>query len=327
MRAMMLEQPGELPGRMSLAELPRPSPGPGEVLVEVAFAGCNFADTMTRRGTYPHPRSYPMVPGAEISGRIAAIGPGVTGLAAGDRVAATSEKAGGFAEFCLVPAYRVIPLPAAIGLDQGAAFPVQALTAWQMLHVVAKTLPGEVVLVHAIGGGVGLYLTQLAVQAGATVIGTVGTRGKEKRALDLGATLVVNREEEDFVAAIERFMQGRGVDKIIDSTGGSILDRSFALIRQLGHVVSYGEAEGKPYANLWERLVRKSLTFTRFHLGHADYASPDWQRGLDTVLGGIAEGRIQVPIEEVFALEEAAAMYDRLESRQVAGKLLLRVGG
>jgi NADPH2:quinone reductase len=295
------------------------------VLIDVAYGGCNFADTMIAKGTYPHPKGYPIVGGLEISGRIAGLGPGVDGVAVGDRVAAFSEEAGGFAERCVAPAERLIPIPDAMSLEVAATFPIQALTAWHMLHNVSVTRAGDVILLHAIGGGLGLFATQLAVQAGATVIGTVGTRAKEKRALECGAARVVNRQDEDFVAAVMAFTRGRGVDKLIDSAGASILDRSFACIRKLGHVVSYGEAEGRPLPNLWERLVAKSLTFTRFHLGHVDFGSDKWRRSLDEVVGGIAEGRLKVHIEAVFPFEQAAEMLDRLSSRQVSGKLILAV--
>ena len=212
-----------------------------------------------------------------------------------------------------------------MGLDVAAAFPIQGLTAWHLLHNVSVTKPGDVILIHAIGGGVGLFATQLAVRAGATVIGTVGTKGKEARALDYGAAKVVNREDEDFVEAVMRFTEGKGVDKVLDSTGASILDRSFSVIRKLGHVVSFGEAEGRPFPNLWERLVAKSLTFTRFHLGHADFSSAVWRQSIDAVVGGILDGSLKVPLEETFPFGEARAMLDRLASRQVAGKLILAV--
>ncbi len=202
---------------------------------------------------------------------------------------------------------------------------MQALTAWHLLHNVSVTRPGDVILLHAIGGGVGLMATQFAVAAGATVIGTVGTRGKEKRALEFGAAKVINRDDEDFVAATLAFTGDKGVDKIVDSTGASILDRSFGAIRKLGHVVSYGEAEGRPLANLWERLVAKSLTFTRFHLGHADFQSEIWRRSVEETTSAVAAGRLKTPIEEVFAFERAEAMLQRLASRSVAGKLLLAV--
>ncbi|MBS0122709.1 zinc-binding dehydrogenase [Thetidibacter halocola] len=326
MKAVVLDKPDGRPESVLIRDIAVPEPGPGQVLLRVAVAGLNYADVMMRTGIYPHPKGYPLVAGLEMAGTVAALGPGVTGLAVGDRIAAFSEDAGGFAEFCAVPVERVIQLPDDVSFETGAAFYIQGLTAWNLLHGVSSTAPGDVLLIHAIGGGVGLFLTQLAKAAGATVIGTVGTSGKEARALEFGADIVVNRAEADFVSVALEATQGRGVDKVIDSTGASILDRSFDAIRPLGHVVSYGEAEGKPYDSLWERLVRKSLTFTRMHLGHLDYRAPSWAQGVEEVLGGIRSGTIQVPVEAVFEMDDVLAMYDALASRRVAGKLLLRIG-
>jgi NADPH2:quinone reductase len=322
MRAIVVNKPG---GDIAVTDVAEPTPGPGEVSIEVAYAGCNFADTMIANGNYPHPKGYPLAMGLEPAGRIAEVGPGVHGFAVGDRVAAFSENAGAFADRVVVPAERLIRIPRGMGLDVAAAFPLQALTAWHLLHSVSVTRPGDTILLHAIGGGVGLMATQLAVAAGATVIGTVGTRGKEKRALEFGAAKVINRDDEEFVAATLAFTSDRGVDKIVDSTGASILDRSFAAIRKLGHVVSYGEAEGRPLANLWERLVAKSLTFTRFHLGHVDFQSEIWRRSVEETTSAVLAGRLKAPIEDVFAFERAEAMLQRLASRSVAGKLLLAV--
>lgn len=324
MRAVIVNAPG-MPNNLSVGETPAPHAGSGEVCVDVVYCGCNFADTMIANGTYPHPKGYPLVGGLELAGRICEVGPGVTHWRVGDRVAAFSEDAGAFAERCVVPVERLIGIPDAMGLDIAAAFPLQALTAWHLLHNVSVTRPGDVILLHAIGGGLGLMATQLAVKAGATVIGTVGTRGKERAALEMGASLVVNREDEDFVSAVMTFTQGRGVDKIVDSTGGDILDRSFSCIRKLGHVVSYGEAAGRPFANLWERLVAKSLTFSRLHLGHVDFHGEAWKRGVNEVVDDIVAGRLIIRVEDVFPLNRAADMLDRLASRKVSGKLLLSV--
>lgn len=327
MRAIVLDQPTGTLENIGVAIVEKPAPGSGEVLVAVAYGGCNFADTMMCRGVYPHPKGYPLVAGIEMSGTVAALGPDVTSLAVGDRVAGFCEDAGGFAEFCSVPAHRLTRIPAGMGFDVATAFYVQAITAWHLLHTVSTTKPGDHLLVHAVGGGVGLYLAQLGTLAGATVIGTIGTAGKERRALEFGAARVINRNTEDFVNIVNEITKGKGVDKVIDSTGGSILDRSFDCIRQLGHVVSYGEAEAKPFTNLWERLVRKSLTFTRLHIGHIDSTSSTWTEGANHVIQLITAGKLKVPIEGVFALEDAKAMYERLESRQVAGKLLLKIAG
>ena len=243
MRAIVITAPGG-GDNLNVTEAPAPTPGHGEVLIDVAYCGCNFADTMIAKGTYPHPKGYPLIGGLEVSGKIAKVGPDVHGFAVGDAVASFLEEARGFADQCVAAAERLVAIPDGMGLNVAASFPLQALTDWHLLHNVSVTKPGDVILLHAIGGGVGLLATQLAVQAGATVIGTVGTRGKEKRALEFGAAKVVNREEEDFVAAAMAFTGGKGVDKIVDSTGASILDRSFATIRKLGHVVSFRRSRG-----------------------------------------------------------------------------------
>jgi NADPH2:quinone reductase len=327
MRAVVISKPTNTGDNMTVTDVPKPVPRAGEVLVAVVYGGCNFADTMMRRGIYPHPKGYPLVAGIEMSGTVAALGPGVTSFKTGQRVAAFCEDAGAFAEYCIVPQSRLTAIPDAMGLDAAAAFYVQGLTAWHLLHTVSTTRKGDTLLVHAVGGGVGLYLVQLGKAAGAAVIGTTGTKGKEKRALDFGAARVVNRNDEDFAAVALALTKGRGVDKVIDSTGGTILDRSFDCIRQLGHVVSYGEAEARPLPNLWERLVRKSLTFTRLHIGHIDSTSAAWAEGARKVMDVIVAGELKVPIEGIFDLDDVHAMYARLESRQVAGKLLLKVAG
>ena len=325
MRAVIFEAPDGKPASTVIKDVPKPAPGPGQVLVRVAFAGLNDADLMMRTGIYPHPKGYPLVAGLEPAGIITEVGPGVTGLAVGDRIAAFVEDAGAFAEYCIVPQERAVKLPDEMGLDVGAAFLLQGMTTWNLLHGVSKTNPGDTVLIHAIGGGVGLYLTQLAKMAGARVIGTVGTPGKEQRALEFGADLVINRADQDFVVATLDFTKGRGVDKIVDSTGATILDRSFDCIRQLGHVVSYGEAEGPPLPNLWEQLVKKSLTFTRMHLGHLDYTSDSWNSGVASVVGAIVDGTLKVPIEGTFALDDVGQMFAALASRRVSGKVILKL--
>ena len=326
MRAVIFEKPDGDPSSTGIRDMDTPKPGPGQILVRNAFAGLNYADLMMRTGVYPHPKGYPLIAGLEMSGHIEVLGPDVSGFQIGQRIAAFSEDAGAFAEFCAVPVERVVALPDAVSLETGAAFYIQAMTAWNLLHTVSTTRAGDVLLIHAIGGGVGLQLTQMAKAAGATVIGTVGTTGKEARAIEYGADRVVLRNEEDFVQVVMEFTGGRGVDKVVDSTGASILDRSFDAIRPLGHVVSYGEAEGKPYPTLWERLVQKSLTFTRLHVGHLDFTSESWRNGTRTVLEMIADGRLHVPIQGCYTLDTVNDMFAALASRRTAGKLIMQVG-
>jgi NADPH:quinone reductase len=326
MKAVVIHATGG-PEQLTLADLPDPVPGPGEVLLDVAYAGCNWADTQVRQGIYPHPMTYPMVLGFEVSGTVAALGPGVSNVKIGDRVAAFPEKGGAYAEKCVAAAGGLIKLPAGIAFDTAAAFPIQALTAYHMLWTIYGGVgPDDTVLVNAVGGGVGLMCTQLAAHAGATVIGTTGTPGKEKRALEYGAARVVLTTAEQFEPAVVAFTGGRGVDLAIDSYGATMLDRTFDVVKKLGHVISIGEAEGQPFKNIRERILPRSQTFTRLHLGHVDQDSPEWAAGVEHLLGGILDGWLKVPIEGVFPLAAAADMHRRIESRHVAGKLLLRTG-
>jgi NADPH2:quinone reductase len=313
------------PDQLVLADMPEPVAGPGEVVIDIAYAGCNWADTQVRQGIYPHPMVYPMVLGFEVAGTVSKLGAGVTGVEVGDRVATFPEKGGGYAEKCVAGAAGLIKLPDAVALDVAAAFPIQALTAWHMLfNVHGRLKPGDTVLVNAIGGGVGLMVTQLAAHAGLKVIGTTGTAGKEKRPLEYGAARVVNTATEDFEKAVLDFTGGKGVDLAIDSYGATMLDRTFPVVRMMGHVISIGEAEGQPFKNIRERILPRSQTFTRLHLGHVDQSSPAWHEGVAHCLAGLAEGWLKVPIEGVFPLAEAAEMHRRLEGRHVAGKLLLK---
>ena len=206
MKAVVIHAPGA-PEQLVIADMPEPVPGPGEVLVDVAFAGCNWADTQVRTGIYPHARSYPLVLGLEISGTVSKLGPGVGNVQIGDRVAAFLEQGGAYAQKAVVRANMLMALPEAIPLDVGAALTVQPLTGYHMLHTIYGIEPGETVLINAIGGGVGLFTTQLAVKAGARVIGTVGTPGKEKRALEYGAERVVVTTQRGFRAGGSGFHQ------------------------------------------------------------------------------------------------------------------------
>ena len=323
MKAIQIDSPGG-GDKLVLTTLPDPQPGPGQVLLDVAYAGCNWADTQIRRGAYSFPVAYPFVPGYEVSGTVAAVGGYASDVKPGDCVAAF-VPGGGYAERCVADCAMLIPLPSRMGLDVAAAFPIQALTAYHMLHTVARLNSGDTVLVHAIGGGVGLFCTQLAVHAGARVIGTVGTRGKERRALAYGAEKVIVAGDEDFVAVALSLTGGKGVDLVIDLLGGDTLERSFGATRALGHLISLGEAEGAPRNNIRERLMERSQTFTRFSMGKMDPTTPAWRDGIDTVVAAIVAGWLTVPIEGVFPFEAAAAMHERLELRQVAGKLLLAI--
>jgi NADPH2:quinone reductase len=325
-RAIVAERPGG-PEVLVERQLPEPLAGPDEIVIDVAFAAANWSDIQKREGVYPDPVNYPAVIGLEVSGFIAEVGPGVRGLKLGARVAAITAPSmlGGYAERCKAGTRFVIPLPDQVALETGAAFPVASLTAFHLLNTAHSLRQGEVILVHAIGGAVGLMLTQMAVAKGARVIGTVGSAGKARRALEFGAGLVVERGREDFVAAALAFTGGRGVDLVIDSLGGDILPRSFDALRPYGRVINIGEAAGYPDFAIRPKLYERSASLAGFEVLHAASDLPRWRRGIRTVVEGIASGRLKAPIEGVFPFDQVRAMHRKLASRAVSGKLLLAV--
>ena len=305
--------------------LPEPDVAENQILVEVHYGGLNYADLMMCNGSYPHPKGYPLQAGIEFSGIVVKCGSNTKKFSLGDRVAGFSEEAGAFSEFLNVPEDSVTKLIDDVSLQAGAAYYVQTTTAYHLLHTIGKVQKNDIVLIHAIGGGVGLNLTQLAKHSDATVIGTVGTSGKETRAVDCGADLVVNRATQDFTKEIQQKFGKTPVRLLIDSTGADILNDSFDLMQNLGHVVSYGEASGKPFDNLWAQLVLKSLTFSRLHIGHINHQSEDWLTSQKVIQKMIQNGSLNIFIEHIFTLEEFNQAYQALESRQVSGKVLLRL--
>jgi NADPH2:quinone reductase len=328
MRAIVVESPGG-PEALGLRELPAPLPGPDEVVIEVAWAGCNWSDVQKRRGVYPEPVTYPAIIGLEVSGRVAAVGSATRGVPVGARVAALTgpRMLGGYAERVAVPASYVVPLPEALPLDLGAAFPVVALTAYHLLRTAHRVREGETILVHAVGGGVGLCLTQLAKAFGARVVGTTGSAAKAARALAFGADRVIDRSREDFVAATLHFTRGHGVDLVIDSLGADVLPRSFDVLRPFGRVINIGEAAGYPDFPVRPKLYERSTSLAGFELLHARPGSPGWRRGVRYVLDALIQGRLAIPIEARYPMAACADMHRRLEGRGVSGKLLLEVGG
>ncbi len=322
MRAIVVNQPGDV-SQLELTRIPEPEAGPREVLIDVRYASCNWMDTEKRRGVYPDKSlAYPMVLGNEVCGTISICGTNVEGLTEGQRVAAILPS-GGYAEKCVTYTDLVIPLPESIPDTLGAAFPIVSITAYHLLNSAYALKEGETLLIHAIGGGVGLMVTQLATQAGARVIGTVSSDSKSEQALALGAERVVNRSKEDFVEAALDFTNGRGVDLVIDSLGGETGYRSLDALRHYGHLINIGEAEGWPVENLRDKLYERSTSFAGFETIHAMQNPAVWRRGVEYVTTAFAEGKLNLPISAVFPLEQCQEMHEKMESRTVSGKLLL----
>jgi NADPH2:quinone reductase len=288
----------------------------------------NWGDIQKRQGIYPEPIDYPAVIGLEVSGHVHAIGTKVRGFRIGQRVAAITgpKMLGGYAECCIVPRDYAIALPDSIPLVLAAAMPAAAITAWHLLHSAHRLSRGETLLIHAIGGGVGLMLTQIARLKGATVIGTVGSAGKADRPLAYGAHHVIDRSRKDFVTEVMRLTKGRGVDLVIDSLGAEILEKSFDTLKPFGRVINIGEAAGYPHFDIRAKLYQRSTSLAGFEFLHARPGSPNWRRGIKSILSYLALGRLNMPIEAIFPLAEAGKAHRLLETRQVSGKLLLDVG-
>lgn len=327
MLAWFIDRPGGL-DRFKLREVPDPRPGPGEILIKVRYAACNWADTQKRRGVYPEPITYPVVIGTEASGRVVARGASVgRSIRLGDRVAAIAGPGGNgaFAELLSVPAEYAFKLPDDIGDALGAAFPVVVMTAYHLLHSSHRLRKGETILVHAIGGAVGLMLTQMAIAAGAQVIGTVSAKAKGRRAKAFGAARIIDRSREDFVEAANAFTGGRGVDLVIDSLGSTILERSFDCLRPYGTIINIGEAAGYPEFDIRPKLYERSTALAGFELRNAGPGSARWQRGLRYILPRLADGRLKLPIEKRYPFARLPDAQRHLESRTVSGKLLIKV--
>ena len=321
MKAAVVDQPGGL-DTILIREVDIPQPGPGQVLIKVSYCGCNWADTQMREGIYPHKTTYPLILGMEVAGEVVDVGPNVSHPQPGQRITAMVEG-GGYANFCVASAGLATVVPEGLPMASAAAYPVQGLTAYHMLYTVGRISDGDTVLVHASGGGVGLFVTQLAVRAGATVIGTVGTSGKEEKPLAYGATQVINLKEGNFAEQVLDLTQGKGVDLAIDSLGATTLDKTFSAVRMLGHLINIGEAEGQPIENIRQRCLVRSQTFTRFHLGHVMEIPSLWKDGNDFVLDALIAGWLDPTIVEIFPLEQARQMHERIEDRSNSGKLLL----
>ena len=241
MRAIVFAQTGG-PEVLALSDVPKPDVRPGMVLIKVHAIGVNFADVRFRQGLYVVKPKLPDTPGMEAAGVVEAVGEGVTGVKPGARVAAFTVKS--YAEYCQAPESMVIPLPDSVNFVDGAAFPIQVLTAYHMLHTVETTTPGRTVLVHSAAGGVGLAAVQLAKVAGARVFGTVSSDAKAQLVKDHGADAVINYASEKFADEVLRLTDGRGVDLILDAVGKPTFEEGLRCLAPFGHLILYGRAGG-----------------------------------------------------------------------------------
>jgi len=320
MKAIQIHQTGG-PEVLTLAELPIPQPGPGQVLIRVEAIGVNFIDVYFRKGVYK--AALPLTPGSEAAGTVEELGPGVSGFAAGDAVASVSAL-GSYAEYALVPATSLIKVPDGLTMEQAAAALLQGMTAHYLTHSTFPLKAGDTALVHAGAGGVGLLLTQIAARLGARVITTVSTKGKAKLSKEAGASEVILYTTHDFEAEVKKLTGGKGVDVVYDSVGKSTFENSLNCLRPRGMMALFGASSGPvPPFDLIQLSSKGSLFITRPTLWHyvATRAELEWRAG--DVLGWAAKGELKLRTEFVYPLAEAAQAQTDLESRKTTGKILL----
>ncbi|WP_228372969.1 quinone oxidoreductase family protein [Demequina subtropica] len=313
------------PEVLELVELERPVATPGHVVVRVEAAGVNFIDTYQRSGRYP--MDLPFVPGKEGAGQIVEVGAGVEHLVEGEGVAWAFTQ-GSYAEYVSLPVTDVYPVPEDVELDMAAAAMLQGLTAHYLVTSSYAVMPGDVVLVHAAAGGVGLLLTQLAVARGATVIGTVGSDVKERIALQAGASHVLRYDLMDDLGvdlpAAVRGIIPEGVAAVYDGVGRTTFDGSLASLHRRGSMVLFGAASGPVDPVDPQRLNSAgSVVLSRPTLADftADPEEREWRAS--DIFHGILLGDLSVRIDRGYSLEEAADAHRALESRATRGKLLL----
>jgi NADPH:quinone reductase len=321
MRAVMVNRHGG-PEVLEVTDLDGPEPGPGEVQVEVAASGVNFIDIYERTGAYK--KQPPFLAGSEGAGTVAAVGPDVTDVVVGDRVAWAMVPGGGYAEQVVVPAARVVPVPDAVPLDTAAAVMLQGMTAHYLCESTFPVQAGHTALVHAASGGMGLLLTQMISGKGARVIGTTSTEEKAALAREAGAGEVIDYTSADVVAEVRSMTDGHGVEVVYDGVGRSTFDASLDCLAARGTMVLFGAASG-PVPPLDPQVLNSkgSLFLTRPSLGHhiATRDELSWRAG--EVLGQVADGRLSVRIGGRYPYDQAGRAHEDLAGRRTTGKLLI----
>ncbi len=320
MKAIRVHEVGG-PEQLRYEEVATPEPGEGEVRVKIEAAGINFIDIYHRSGQYP--LSPPFTPGLEAAGVVDATGPGVTEFKVGDHVAYTSQL-GSYADYNLVPADKLVPVPAELDLSLAAAAMLQGLTAHYLTYSTYPLKAGETTLIHAAAGGVGLLLVQLAKKLGATVIGTVSTEEKAKLARQAGADHVILYTQTDFETETKRLTGGRGVDVVYDSVGQTTFDKSLNVLRLRGYMVLFGQSSGKvPPVDLQVLNSKGSLFVTRPLLFHYIASREELLQRAGDLFQWLRAGELTVRIDRKLPLADAAEAHRLLAGRQTAGKVLL----
>jgi NADPH:quinone reductase len=320
MKAIQIKEVGG-PERMEYVDVPPPEPGPKQARVKISASGVNFIDVYFRTGLYK--ADLPATLGMEAAGVVDAVGPEVTEVRPGDRVAYAMSR-GSYAEYAVVPAWQLVKVPDDVSLNTAAAAMLQGMTAHYLTHSTYPLKSGDTCLVHAAAGGAGRLIVQMAKMRGARVFGTTSTEAKAKLAREAGADEVILYSQQDFEAEAKRLTGGRGLDVIYDSVGAPTCMQGLNCLRPRGMMVLFGQSGGKvPPVDPTILNTKGSLYLTRPSLAHYCATRDEllWRAG--DVLQWIAPGKLKLVIDRTYPLAQAAQAHRDLESRATAGKVLL----
>jgi len=323
MRAIAVENPGQ-GYALKLAEIEKPSPAPGEVLIQVAAAGINRADLVQAMGGYPPPPGAPLTLGLEVSGEIVALGPGANAFSVGDKVCALLGG-GGYAEFAAVSELCVLPVPKGVALIDAAALPEVHFTVWTNLVDTARLKKGESVLIHGGSSGIGTAAIQLCAARGHRVFATAGNAEKCAAIQKLGATRSINYRDEDFVDVVKKETDGEGVDVILDMVGGDYIQRNMSAAALWGRIVNIAYQSGMQASVNFAPLLMKrlSLLATTLRARGNDEKGAIRDAVRREVWPLIEAGKIKPVVDRTFPLAEAQAAHARMAKSEHIGKILL----
>ncbi|MEM7407984.1 MAG: quinone oxidoreductase [Pseudomonadota bacterium] len=321
-KAILIEANGG-PEVMQLKDADVGDPGVGEVRIRHTAVGLNYIDVYFRTGLYPAP-SMPFTPGMEACGRVEAVGDGVTDVAAGDRVAYAAPPVGAYAEVRLMPADRVVKVPEDVSDEAAAAMMLKGMTTEYLLRRTYPVKSGDTIVFHAAAGGVGLIACQWAKHLGATVIGTVGSDEKAELARAHGCDHPIVYTRENLVERVRELTDGAGVPVVYDSVGADTYSASLDCLAPLGMMVSFGNASGPaPAVNPGDLAGRGSLFFTRPTLMTYTAKRADLVASAAALFDVVAQGAVNIEVNQRFALADAAEAHRALEGRQTTGSTLL----
>ena len=326
MQAITIPEPGG-PEALVLSEVDVPEPRAGEVLVRVAAAGVNRADSMQRQGLYPPPPGESEFPGLEVSGTVEALGDGVEGWSVGDEVCGLLAG-GGYAELVRVPARQLLPVPAGVSLVDAAGLPEVACTVWSNVFLTANLQPGETLLVHGGSSGIGTMAIQLAKAAGATVAVTAGSAEKLDACRDLGAEILVNYRDEDFVERVKDATEGRGADVVLDSIGAKYLGRNVDVLATNGRLVVIGLMGGRTgELDLGALLAKRgAVVATSLRARPAAEKATIVAAVREHVWPLVEDGVVRPVVHSRHPLAAAADAHREMEASGHIGKILLTIG-